>query len=297
LEETLRLIFQFTETASLSRAARVSRAWSNIALDELWRSLPSIFPLLGLLAPLEWILDATQHHRRLFSSLVNADWDRFSEYAIRIRCLNIDYAMEAELPLDSAALVHMFHRTGPVLPNIERISWRFIQNKNCTSIFPFLGPRLEHLALVMERGVQETEQILLIQSLVNFVPNLRSLRLISSIITHNMTSSLASFISSWPKLLHLELPAFFLTQEIVAATAQLPLLTKLSCSDWRNTSKTYNGSGMRFKFTPGSFTQLDTLCFAALAHEMVNVLRSADHLKEVLSQLVAVARRLVDLQL
>ncbi|KAG8909988.1 hypothetical protein FRC01_006612 [Tulasnella sp. 417] len=316
LEEILRLIFQFTEQASLSRAARVSRAWSNIALDELWRSLPSIFPLLKLLAPLEWILDPTKHQRTLCTSLVDADWDRFRGYALRVQCVNIDNALEVDLPHESAALVQMFHRTAPLLPNIETISWRFIQTKNCTSILPFIGPQLEHVTLVMERGINENEQRLLMRSLGNFVPNLRSLRLTSLTPTSDWTGFLAQSIYSWPKLVHLELPPFFLTPAVVAATASLPLLTKLNSSGWRSSYETYSTGGMNFKFTPGSFPKLDSLSFAALPNKMLQVLRSTDHVRQlqticldcptfsgpweierVFTQLADVAQRLVDLQL
>lgn len=312
----LRLIFQFADQASLSSAARVSRAWSEIALDQLWRSLPSIFPLIKLLAPLNWILDATQYHQSLLSSLANADWHRFRGYALRVRCVNADYEFKADLPLDSAALVQMFCRTAPLLPNVQRVSWKFVQSKNCTSILPFIGPQLEKLALVMDRGIDEDEQILLMQSLRNLVPNLRSLRLASFVTAERTSTSLAALISSCPKLLHLELPAGFLTRRVVGTTARLPLLTKLNYSDWRNTCETYHQSGMYFEFTPGSFPQLDTLSFAALPNRMTKVLRSTDHIgrlqvicldcpafassnqiEQVLAQLAAGAQRLVDLQL
>lgn len=34
-------------------AARVSRAWSPVALDVLWRELDSIYPVLELISPLK----------------------------------------------------------------------------------------------------------------------------------------------------------------------------------------------------------------------------------------------------
>ncbi|KAG8937724.1 hypothetical protein FRC00_001624 [Tulasnella sp. 408] len=302
LEEILRLIFQFTEQA---------RVVEVITLN---------IPASQALGPIELDLgcNTASHdfYKDLLSSLIYADWNRFREYAFRVRCVKIDYALEADLPLDSAALVQMFHRTAPLLPNIETISWRFIQNQNCTSITPLIGPRLEHLALFMETEIGEKEQQLLMRSIPNLAPNLRSLRLASFVTTSSMTRHLSWLISSLPKLRHLELPAFFLPGEVVAAAAGLPLLRKLDYSGWRNTSETYNQDGMCFEFTPASFPELETLSFASLPDRMFQVLRSTVHvsrlqairldcptfsspkdIKKVFTQLAAVAQCLVDLQL
>ncbi|KAG8891533.1 hypothetical protein FRC01_014649, partial [Tulasnella sp. 417] len=90
-----------------------------------------------------------------------------------------------------------------------------------------------------------------------------------------MSSSLASFISSSQKLIGINLPAFFLTEEVVGAVAKLPLIESLDY--WFGTEETYEESGICFEFTPGSFPQLEILAFAALPTRMAKVLQATDH--------------------
>ncbi|KAG8903364.1 hypothetical protein FRC01_009222 [Tulasnella sp. 417] len=277
LEEILRLVLQFADQASLVAVATVCHAWSRIALDERWKSLPSIFPLLMLVAPREWILDPVDHRQNLMSSLAKADWGRFRKYSSRVRSVGVGHAVKLDLPVDSAALVHMFHGQSPLLPNIKTVSWRFNQSKNCMSIVPFTGPQLENLFLEIDEGVDHAGQSLLLQSLTDRMPTLKFLRLMSLGVAHHISTSLASLISSLPKLTHLELPPFFHTHEIVAATAQLPSLTNFSYSDSMDPTKNYHESGMCFEFISGSFTQLEILCFGSLPNRMGEILQSTDH--------------------
>ncbi|KAG8945183.1 hypothetical protein FRC04_001162 [Tulasnella sp. 424] len=316
LEELLRSIFQFAEPPSLAVAARVCQRWNGIALDELWRSLPSIYPLLTLLVPRKWIMDATKYHKDILDSLVKADWDRFKRYAARIRFVNIDYDAKVNLPLDSVALVQTFHGGSPLLPNVKTIFWRFFQNKNFMSIIPFIGPKLETLHLAMEEGISNPERLQLVQSLARRTPDLRSLSLHSLTKIEQMDTPLAVLISSSPKLAHITLPAFFLTKEVVAAAARLPFLTQLRHSGWAMAENVYQESGMCFEFTPESFPLLDTLAFAALPTRMAKVFDATDHvarlrsvyldcpafyssqeIETVFAKLAAGAKRLQDIQL
>ncbi|KAG8945179.1 hypothetical protein FRC04_001158 [Tulasnella sp. 424] len=277
LEEILWLIFQFAEPASLAVAARVCRNWSGTALDELWRTLPSIYPLLTLLVPRNWILDATEYHKNLLDSLAKANWDRFRGYAARIRSVRVDYDEEENLPFDTVALVQAFHGPSPLMPNVKTISWRFFQNKNFTSILPFIGHQLENLDLTMVKGIDDAERSQLVRSLAHRTANLRSLRLLSFTKIRHMDIPLATLISSSPKLVNIKLPAFFLTKEVVAAIAKLQFLTKLYHSGWLKAEKVYRDAEMCFEFTPESFPQLETLAFAALPTRMAKVFDATDH--------------------
>lgn len=46
--ELLSLVFSFSHLASLAKSARVCKWWSDTALNQLWRELHSVFPLLEL---------------------------------------------------------------------------------------------------------------------------------------------------------------------------------------------------------------------------------------------------------
>lgn len=189
--------------------------------------------------------------------------------------------METDLPLDSSALIQIFHGPSPMLPNIKTISWRFSENQNCMSILPFIGPKLENLFLEMDGGINNDAQSLLFQGLAHRLPTLIFLRLTSFGLAHHISTSLSTLISSLPKLINLELPPFFLTREVVAATAQLPLLTRLGYSKWMKAAENYHDSGMCFEFMPGSFLQLDTLSFASMPNRMAEILRSTDHVRRL----------------
>ena len=51
--EIIALIFSFLDTQSNARNALVCKAWSDPALDNVWRNVTRPFLLLGLLAPLQ----------------------------------------------------------------------------------------------------------------------------------------------------------------------------------------------------------------------------------------------------
>jgi len=53
IPELLDMIFRFLDDASNASNARVSRQWSEIALDTLWRDVNDPYRLFGLLAPLQ----------------------------------------------------------------------------------------------------------------------------------------------------------------------------------------------------------------------------------------------------
>lgn len=57
------MMLEFADQASLAVAARVCQQWSAIARDELWKSLPSIFPLLKLVTFRKWVLSPTKYHK------------------------------------------------------------------------------------------------------------------------------------------------------------------------------------------------------------------------------------------
>lgn len=53
IPEVLESILACAENSTLASCATVSRSWTSIALDKLWRDLKCIVPLLEILSPLE----------------------------------------------------------------------------------------------------------------------------------------------------------------------------------------------------------------------------------------------------
>lgn len=70
INELLTLIFSFLDDKSVSRAARVCKQWSDVALDALWHIVQDIRNLLGLLAPL-LSFESRQYHRGTISYVVS----------------------------------------------------------------------------------------------------------------------------------------------------------------------------------------------------------------------------------
>lgn len=54
IPEVLVLVINELDRHSVVQAVLTCRSWSDIALDALWRDLPSPAPLVGLLGPMGW---------------------------------------------------------------------------------------------------------------------------------------------------------------------------------------------------------------------------------------------------
>ncbi|KAG9023753.1 hypothetical protein FS837_005641 [Tulasnella sp. UAMH 9824] len=149
------------------------------------------------------------------------------------------------------------------------------------SILPFIGPQLEALILKMGEGNDYIAHSLLMQSLTHRTLTLKTLRLISPGPAHHISYPFAALISSSPNLTLLSIPPFSLTEEVVAAAGQLPLLKTLAFSAWWASDENYHESGMCFKFIPESFPQLRALSFGSLPNRMAEILQSTDHLRRL----------------
>ncbi|KIO26779.1 hypothetical protein M407DRAFT_23974, partial [Tulasnella calospora MUT 4182] len=103
--EVLYIIFALLQDSLKDRAAAalVCRSWSDAALDELWRSLPSFLPLLKLLGPFSYInqlalTQAPQTHPTAQT------WDRFKCYGARVREIIFD---DGPSPFDQKVLARL----------------------------------------------------------------------------------------------------------------------------------------------------------------------------------------------
>lgn len=56
MPDILQVLFEVTDSRELARCACVCRRWSSLALDSLWKNLPSIMPLFKLLFAPDWIV-------------------------------------------------------------------------------------------------------------------------------------------------------------------------------------------------------------------------------------------------
>lgn len=152
--DVLMHILSYSQQRDLAAAARVSRVWSDVALDCLWREIESVLPLVEILFPLVETDDGEWSFTR---STPRQNWERFQYYARRIRHLGNDdlsvrtrkrdaqYLLLSELPVLIAA-----ERPGnePLLPMVQAISWSVSLNvASLQLVFPFISPSLKLLTL------------------------------------------------------------------------------------------------------------------------------------------------------
>ncbi|RDX47554.1 hypothetical protein OH76DRAFT_772140 [Lentinus brumalis] len=110
------------ERKSLARAARVSHAFSESALDVLWSVLDQIDDLL-LVLPVIVVPGANEHESEktiLVQDITLEQWSRFRAYAKRVRALKDTYRARHVDPSVWLLLEHQCEGT-PLLPNLRRV--------------------------------------------------------------------------------------------------------------------------------------------------------------------------------
>ncbi|KAG8993943.1 hypothetical protein FRB94_013038 [Tulasnella sp. JGI-2019a] len=152
--EILKKIMLFSPHKECTVSARVSSTWNPIALDVLWYELPSVYPLLELLAPLGW--DSAQELG--FPKFVNPlDWEHFHSYAQRVRYVTWDGGEHSKpqkgytgghLSWIVFSNIYLDNPTvGPLLPNLSTLRWTVRNNTTALQLLPFLFGSIKDLQL------------------------------------------------------------------------------------------------------------------------------------------------------
>ncbi|PVF99454.1 hypothetical protein CPB86DRAFT_285825 [Serendipita vermifera] len=113
------------ERKTLAKLARVCRAWEEVALDALWREIPTVEPLFGLFPP-SCMSGAHRHESVQFTRpLVPSDWIRFRHYSCRVYRISLLDTRWTRWTVDFKAFLSLshFHPGGPILPNLQHWSW------------------------------------------------------------------------------------------------------------------------------------------------------------------------------
>ncbi|KAG8968652.1 hypothetical protein FRC05_001458 [Tulasnella sp. 425] len=235
IPELLVNILSFASNSTLASCAVVCKPWSRVALDELWRNLDSVFPLLELVVDMEMLRDLDSPtptvSQRLSSKLSRVDWSRFQVYAGRVRRLSYDdedlYRDDSTVPrLPSKAIAMLcFHRPSGIalLPNLETLKWS--SSRSATAILPFLSPQVTSLEVELTGKVQAVNDFF--YALAGRIPNLESFTLKTAIRALDIEDSLQRVISTWTSLETLKVPPYYLRPSILGAVASLPNLTTL----------------------------------------------------------------------
>ncbi|KAG8972754.1 hypothetical protein FRC05_009584 [Tulasnella sp. 425] len=243
----LSLIFSELPPGTQVACACVCKKWSELALDELWRDLQGVQPLLRLVIEDEQFYDEgswgyPETVDNIFQLLRDADWSRFREYAVRVVSIEFDENMSAtSLPSGQGIAVLCFHhRFGNCLtPNVRRIKWRTTSKQCVKLMMPFISERLEELKLEFDQW--EAEESFLY--LAHRTPSLKKLYIASEESPSNLSTSFSRWVQTCVGLEEVQLPRGWHTSTILAAFGSLPNLFEF---------------GMQWTSPPGDPTEVRT---------------------------------------
>ncbi|KAG8913133.1 hypothetical protein FRC01_004716 [Tulasnella sp. 417] len=235
--ELLATVFSFATRPTLGTCVQVCKLWSEVALDELWKHLDSVFPLLELVMSIDLLrnleLRVPDASQILSSELSNADWSRFHSYSSRVRSISYDhekiYRPNLITPAIAPEAIAMLclHRPSchEVLPNLETLKWS--TNGPTTPILPLLSPRIKFLEVELTGSSQSIDDFF--RALAGRTPHLATFDLRTRRAAKDIELSLRKAIGTWRNLDTLSLPPYYLRPSIMGVIASLPSLRHLQC--------------------------------------------------------------------
>ncbi|KAG9019514.1 hypothetical protein FRB90_001176 [Tulasnella sp. 427] len=219
VHEILGNILRYAQKPDQARAARVSSLWCDVALDWVWRDIPSVLPLLRLLARLE----ETNAGLAFAERIERYQWERFRNCARRVRILNYDdsdpdhpsqlYSSCLSSAVGIALLALKPSDFGPLLPKIHEIQWSASHDIiTLQNLVPFIHGHSSLNALKLHVGEyvagDEGDTIPrffdMISSIQGLVLERFTLQLLE--VTTEALHSVASFIKAQSKLKTLDIP-------------------------------------------------------------------------------------------
>ncbi|KIO32387.1 hypothetical protein M407DRAFT_18698 [Tulasnella calospora MUT 4182] len=256
IPELLYIIFSFSDAPELARSARVCKNWSDRALDELWRDLDSVFPLLELLMDSELVRAASRDSADLevvSSALANADWPRFHSYAKRVQFFHFDNLDTPLLEYGLMGSICLHHPYGPsLLPRLRRLDWS--TGWSALLMIPFLSEDSTHLNLELysasDAQIKET-----FNALRNRTLKLRTFRLDTKAFGAASESALALWLEKMETLEILNLPPYYLSARILATIRTFPRLEIIDITNIKSCYQ-YNDAGFPAAIPDGSFPSL-----------------------------------------
>ncbi|KAG8900850.1 hypothetical protein FRC00_010818 [Tulasnella sp. 408] len=267
IPELLSLVFSFSGKPELASSARVCKSWKDTALDELWRDLDSIFPLLELVLDVD-LLDSVSRnqnpsaHEAVSSALVNADWSRFHSHAKRVQSLafddSADYRGTEEMPgLESSVIgiICLHYTYGPILlPHLRKAKWSI--ERYALPILPFLSKDLAHLDLEL----YESSDTLLKEAFDAFrnrTLNLKTFRFYTYEGGPTSEAALGPWLETMKTLEKVMLPDYYLTAQVLTRIAALPELRVIDRVHVEyKLPLRYNDARMAGSLPSGSFPRL-----------------------------------------
>ncbi|KAI0032309.1 hypothetical protein K488DRAFT_39103, partial [Vararia minispora EC-137] len=277
IPELLDLIFTYGDTDLHRHCALVCRAWSNAALNVLWREVNTmtLLIILRILSPLERIFPSPHGNSPTaeWNTPTAADWSRFTPYARRVRALKYhpvrDTAVSSAL-LNDLARTRTSHR---IFPNLHTLHW--LSNENCRSEEVFMHEGVQELRVQLERRWDGPGLADFSTSVAERTPMLTNL-CIEPLSKDQDCQPLSTLFSLLQRLAFVSLPVNALTSDVLASLGTLPGLKNVQfipSSDDYHPYAAYSPEAARYASpAPGSFPVLEDLSLCSSLNCMMHFL-------------------------
>ncbi|KAG9045732.1 hypothetical protein FS837_005754 [Tulasnella sp. UAMH 9824] len=279
IPEVLSVIFSYASPETQAACAGVCKKWSPVALDELWRDLEDIYPLLKLLIRFEDFIDEYGHdvlyQDEMLELLRAADWRRFRQYATRVRSIEYDESAAHVSPpsREAIAFICLHHPYGNCLtPNLRMLRWKILGSSTVTRMLPFTSQRLEELVLDIELDSMQSADIF--QGLAHRTLPLKRLSIISTDPPQDMSDSLTSWIETCTGLEKAHIPRRWQISNIVTAFGSLPNLLEFGIH-WNRSPAEHMWFGKDMEIIEGHFQNLQRLGWYSDIKEATDLLQQA----------------------
>ncbi|KAF9441510.1 hypothetical protein P691DRAFT_779783, partial [Macrolepiota fuliginosa MF-IS2] len=224
IPELLDTIFRMMDNHCNLTNSLVCRAWSEIALDTLWRQVDDLHRLFNLLAPLRKASSGKYEFSRLPES---NDWLHFQRYSKRVRVLLYD-ENESDRMLNQTVFddIARTRVTLSVLPNMHTLSWR----ATIPLCVMFMHSNVKRFIVHLPEIIESTSPRPFFDDIVARMPALTYLDVRTNIPMNSLEEEAVRLLSSLSKLQKLTMPRFFFTTRVAECLSRLP---KLGCIEFQ----------------------------------------------------------------
>ncbi|KAG6381569.1 hypothetical protein JVT61DRAFT_162 [Boletus reticuloceps] len=189
-----------TGRQALAVLARTCRAFSEPALDGVWRRLHSLKPFLLCFRPtkapesLDDDIDIAVDAPGPLLPFNEEEWNIVLRYASRVQELTLEYD-----ELSIKILQSLWFRTTVLLPNLRSLHWIYVDRTSVAPIRLLLNPSLVHLDVRVDDGAH-TSFLAFLESYHTLCPNLKSLELHHSPRVPEVTAAVSRAVPRFPNL-------------------------------------------------------------------------------------------------
>ncbi|KAJ7274534.1 hypothetical protein B0H12DRAFT_403347 [Mycena haematopus] len=274
IPELLEMIFGFLDQASNASNASVSKRWSEIALDMLWRDLADLHRLFKILRPLKKTGDSPGSPYAFITPPDAEDWARVEKYTRRVRRLTMAYQEDPEGLCLCPTVFEDVARTRTslnVLPNLNTL----VCDVTLSLAVIFMQPTVKNFSFWLPETTLPVSHLPFFRDVVSRMPLLTTLNLRTNVPMHALEDNLIFLLRSLPKLRKVVVPRFSVTTRIAQT---LQGLEDLGCIEFQYHSEQGCGDPadtevFRPTLTMGAFPSLFDLSLTCTVEDCTSFMR------------------------